>query len=89
MMIGWVNGDNDASSASAAEKEIPPKITQAIQVCVGISKENQERETLGLMEAMEKYKLKKGLVLTLDQEAEETLEGKKIIYKPLWKWLLE
>ena len=36
-----------------------------------------------------KYKLKKGIILTSDQEEEINEENKKIIVKPVWKWLLE
>ena len=64
------------------------KITQAIQVSYTIS-ENKERETSGLLEAMKVFKLKRGLIITEDKEGEETIEGKNIIYRPLWKWLLE
>ena len=35
------------------------------------------------------YKLKEGLILTLDKEEELILDNKKIIIKPVWKWLLE
>ena len=41
------------------------------------------------MEAMKKTKAKKGTIITLDQEQEMQIEGKKIAIKPLWKWLLE
>ena len=65
------------------------KITQAIQVCYNLNKENQKREISGLLEAMNKYKLKKGLILTYEQEEKREVEGKEIIIKPVWKWLLE
>lgn len=39
---------------------------------------------------MEKFKLKEGLLLTNSQEEEIKLaRQKKIIVKPVWKWLLE
>jgi hypothetical protein len=38
---------------------------------------------------MHKLQQKNGLILTLDQEEEITRENKKIIVKPVWKWLLE
>ena len=38
---------------------------------------------------MKKFELKKGLILTYDQNNELKIEGKKIIIKPVWKWLLE
>ena len=42
----------------------------AIQVCYDLNKNNEKRETDGLIEAMDKLKLKKGLILTYDQEEE-------------------
>ena len=38
---------------------------------------------------MDKFKLKEGFILTYDQEEEINLKGKKVIVKPVWKWLLE
>lgn len=38
---------------------------------------------------MHEFQQKNGLILTLDQEEEITRENKKIIVKPVWKWLLE
>jgi len=67
------------------------KITQAIQVCYDFNKETKEREISGLSEAMTQFKLKEGLILTYDQEDEIKIKGKKvkkIIIKPVWKWLL-
>jgi len=65
------------------------KIKKAIQVCYLLNKENKEREIEGLLEAMNKLKLKKGLILTQDQEEEIEREGKKIKIVPVWKWLLQ
>ncbi|MEK6915198.1 MAG: ATP-binding protein [Nanoarchaeota archaeon] len=65
------------------------KITQAIQVCYSLTGENKEREVNGLIEALEKFKLKEGMILTNDQEEEITEKEKKISIKPVWKWLLE
>jgi predicted AAA+ superfamily ATPase len=66
------------------------KITQAIQVTKEIEKQGsqKEREITGLMEAMASYKLKTGLILTFDQEDEILIKDKKILIRPLWKWLL-
>ena len=64
------------------------KVTQVIQVSYEI-KDNKEREIGGLLEAMESHKLKEGIIITEDKDSEEIIEGKKIVYKPLWKWLLE
>jgi len=37
---------------------------------------------------MDEFKLKEGLILTEDFESEEKLNSRKIIFLPLWKWLL-
>ncbi len=65
------------------------KITSAIQVTYHLNPHNREREIGGLVEAMDHFGLKKGLLLTYDQEDEIRVKGKKIIVKPVWKWLLE
>lgn len=64
------------------------KIKEVIQVCSELTEENKGREINGMLEALEEFKLKEGLIVTGDFEGEERIKGKKIIYKPLWKWLL-
>lgn len=65
------------------------KITEAIQVCYDLNENNKEREIKGLKEAMNKFNLKEGLILTYGQEEEIIEKEKKITIKPVWKWLLE
>jgi len=66
------------------------KITKAIQVCLILDNSvTKKREVDGLIEALKEYKLKEGLILTFDKEEEFVLDDKKIIIKPVWKWLLE
>ena len=65
------------------------KISQAIQVCYELRKENKDREINGLLESLIQFKLKEGLIITLDQEEEFKQEGKTIKIVPIWKWLLE
>ncbi len=65
------------------------KIVRAIQVCYSLNEENEKREVSGLVEACKSYKLKRGLLLTYDQEREFVVDGVKIVVKPVWKWLLE
>jgi len=65
------------------------KIKEVIQVCFELTEENKEREINGINEAMEVFKLKEGLMITGDFEGEEAVNGKNLVYKPLWKWLLE
>ena len=64
------------------------KIKTAIQVCYNLNKENKDREINGLMEVMDKFKLREGLILTYDQNDKFKINNKKIIVKPVWKWLL-
>ena len=45
---------------------------------------NKEREIKGLQEAMKRFNLKEGIIITKDQE--EKYENIKLI--PAWKWLL-
>lgn len=68
------------------EKE---KITQAVQVCYELTETNEKREINGLIEAMEKFKLSQGYILTLNQDDELDVKNKKIIVKPVWRWLIE
>lgn len=65
------------------------KISEAIQVCHEINNENHKRELDGLLEAMEKYKLAKGTIITYDEEKEINVDGKKVYVVPIWKALLE
>lgn len=65
------------------------KINCAVQVCWELTETNRNREVNGLLAAMKQFKLNKGLLLTSDQEDEILIGKKKIIVKPVWKWLLE
>ncbi len=65
------------------------KVKEAVQVCWNLTPTNKDRELNGLLEAMSKFKLKTGLILTQDQEEEIKVGTKKILVKPAWKWLLE
>ncbi|MBI2045562.1 ATP-binding protein [Candidatus Pacearchaeota archaeon] len=64
------------------------KIKEAIQVTYELNEKNKEREIAGLMEALNKFKLKEGLIITFDQEEKIEIEGKTIKIIPAWKWLL-
>ncbi|HRY60141.1 MAG TPA: ATP-binding protein [Patescibacteria group bacterium] len=66
------------------------KIVEAIQVTDNVSNsETKEREINGLLEALNKYNLNKGTILVFDgREEEKQVNGKKITFLPLWKWLL-
>jgi len=64
------------------------KITSAIQVCYDFNEETKSREINGLLSALKAFDLNDGLVLTYNQEDEFTIDGKKIMVKPVWKWIL-
>ncbi len=61
-------------------------ITQAIQVCYQLNEDNKKRELDGLSEAMEKFNLTTGLILTANQQDTLNLSGKNITVKPTWQW---
>lgn len=65
------------------------KIIQAIQVCYKLTRENEEREMQGIIEACKENKLTKGLILTYDEEDSIKKEGINIIIMPVRKWLLK
>jgi predicted AAA+ superfamily ATPase len=60
---------------------------KAVQVCYLLQKENKDREIRGLLDAMEKFKIGEGMLITDDDEGIEIVGGKKINYVPLWKFL--
>lgn len=64
------------------------KITKAIQVCYELNDDNKAREINGLAEAMDKFNLKEGLILTFNQDDETRAGPKRVIVRPVWKWLL-
>lgn len=64
------------------EKE---KVVEAIQVCFELNEDNKKREIQALRKVMDKFKLKKGLIITLDQT--EKLEDIEVI--PAYIWLLQ
>jgi len=65
------------------------KITEAIQVCYSLDNTNKEREINGLVEAMNAFKLKEGIIITSEQTDEITKKGKKIRILPVFKWVLQ
>lgn len=79
---------NDSKECDFVTRE-GKKITSAIQVTWKLTKENKERELSGLVEAMQKFGLKKGLIITSGQEETIKQREKTIQVKPAWKWLLE
>lgn len=64
------------------------KIKEVIQVCYALNESNKEREINGLLEAMGKFGLKEGTILTYEQEEEIKNRNKRIKVIPVWKWLI-
>ncbi|MEO8233591.1 MAG: ATP-binding protein, partial [Ignavibacteriota bacterium] len=65
------------------------KIQSAIQVTAILNSGNRVREIDGLLEALNRFKLKSGVILTLDQRETIKVENKIIEVEPAWKWLIE
>lgn len=65
------------------------QITQAIQVTTNLSnEETKNREIEGLIEAMKAYNLRKGIILTENEQNTIEMQGFLILVIPIWKWLL-
>ena len=65
------------------------KIKQLIQVTYANDKDEiNEREIKALLKASKELKCKNLLCITWDFEGEEKIDGKKVKFLPLWKWLL-
>ncbi len=65
------------------------KITEAIQVCYKLDEDNKDREVQGLIEALEKFDLKEGVILTYNQQDNFIIKEKKINILPVFKWIME
>jgi hypothetical protein len=63
------------------------KITQAVQVCQVLHESDKKREINGLVEALEKFGLVEGVIVTLNQEDKMKVGGKTIRLVPAWKWM--
>jgi predicted AAA+ superfamily ATPase len=70
------------------KRELKPN--QLIQVCFNIKEAKvKEREIKALIYALEEFRLKQGLIITDDYDAEEKIDNKRIKFVSLWRWLLE
>ena len=66
------------------------EIREAIQVAYNLdNKKTRDREIRGLVECSKSMGIKKGMIITRDDEGTETIEGIHIKFIPLWKWLLK
>lgn len=65
------------------------KVVASMQVTANLTEENKSREVKGLCEALHRYHLKEGIIITDDIAGEEKRDSYLIHYIPLWRWLLE
>lgn len=66
------------------------KPRQLIQVAFSVEEyDTKEREATALLKASKELKCNNLAIITWDKEGKEKIKGKKIVYTPLWKWLLE
>jgi len=66
------------------------KVEQLIQVCYDLGNfMTKDREIKPLLKASEEFRCNNLLILTMSEEMESFVDGKKIIIKPVWKWLLD
>ncbi len=63
------------------------EIIYAIQVTYELHSDNMNRELNGVIEAMDFFKLNRGLIITMNQEDKFTFENKVINAIPAWKWM--
>lgn len=65
------------------------EVTKLIQVCWQVSGlKTKEREVKILLKALDEFSLREGLVITEDYEEELVIDGKRVRFISLWKWLL-
>jgi predicted AAA+ superfamily ATPase len=65
------------------------EVAQLVQCCYDVSElGTRERELGALLKASGELGCDDLLVLTWDHEGEEAVEGRRVVFEPLWKWLL-
>lgn len=65
------------------------EITAALQVCQDIdTSETRKREISGALAAAAAFGLSEAKILTTDREGEEIHKGVRILYEPVWRWLI-
>ena len=62
------------------------KIINLVQVCHNLNAENEKRQINGLLEAMEFFDFKDGLILTMNQEDAIISHGKRIEVIPVYQY---
>ncbi len=66
------------------------EVKECIQVCYDVSdQETLKREISSLLSCLEKFNLKKGLILTENVEDVQEVKGKRILFLPAYRWVVE
>ncbi len=96
VFLELVRRERDVSYYQTQSEEIDflikkgKKVIQLIQVCFDLSNfMTKDREIKPLLKASKEFNCNNLSILTNSQEKELKISGKKIIVKPVWKWLLE
>jgi len=64
-------------------------ISKAIQVCLELNSENLQRETSGIFEAMKKFQLQEGTIVTLSQNDHFVQDGMRIEVIPFHQYQVQ
>ncbi len=65
-------------------------VRELVQVCYDVEGYGtKDRELRPLIKASRETRCRRLRVITWDQEGEERVEGRKVVYEPLWRWLLD
>lgn len=67
----------------------PGRVEEVIQVCYEDASVLPPRELEGVLEAMARFDLAAGTIVTRHQDREHVVDGRTIREVPLWRWLLE
>ena len=65
------------------------KCCRAVQVCLGLDADNQKRELNGLLEAINYFGLESGIIVTLNQKDQLTVDGKTVFLVPAYEFFME
>jgi len=65
------------------------QVIQVIQVCYELTIDNKDREIAGLVEAMEFFELKEGVIITFDQQDEILINEKIVKLIPAYLYLFQ
>lgn len=65
-------------------------VKNLIQVCESLSDgKTKKRELRALITAMNEFKIDQATIVTLNENSDETIDGKRISIRPVWFWLLQ